>query len=170
MIFFLSAAVLHQVVDFKDLQQFLPQGELDGYVRGKMSGETSTIMGFTSSWAEVAYSARTDKNRAGISIKITDMLNIPSYMSIPISPSDSSNHQMLSAHKNTVVHKKMSVFETSDSTLHQARLQTAVATRFLIEINGNGISLADSLYPFLDSTDVEGLKKIAETGGINTER
>ncbi len=128
------------------------------------------MMGFASSWAEVTYAARADTTGKEISVKITDMLNIPSYMSIPISPSDSSSQYVHSGRRKTVTYKNMSVFETSDSTLRQAKLQTAVATRFLIEINGDGISIADSLYPFLDSTDVEGLRKIAQTGVINTEK
>jgi len=167
--FSVSAEAQPQVVNFKELQQFLPQGNLGTYVRGKTDGETSTMMGFTTSWSQVTYSSSSDSCRCTVSIKITDMLNIPSYMSIAPSTSGSSGLQVVSGYRKTVVYNNLSVVETFDSTSHQAKLQVTLATRFLVEIIGEGISNPMTLYSFLDKTDLDGLKRIAQ-GGTSNQR
>ena len=168
--FSISAAAQQQVVHFKDLQQFLPQGEFLNYVRGKADGETSSMMGFTTSWAQVTYSSMPDSNKGTVSIKITDMMNIPSYMSVPPSALNSSSRSTGSGYKRTLNYNNLNVLETYDSTSHQAKLQITLATRFLIEISGAGIIDPGILYSFLDKTDVEGLKKIADNGANNRGR
>jgi len=160
----LSAAAQPQIVNFRELQQFLPQANFQDYIRGKTDGETSTMMGFTTSWASVIYSSHPDSNKAMISIKITDMLNIPSYMSIPPSSSTSPNQATGTGYRKTVSYGGLSVIETYDSTLHQAKLQLTVATRFLVEINGDSVADSSVLYSFLGKTDIDGLRKIAAGG------
>ena len=159
-----SAAAQPQVVDFKELQQFLPQGDIQNYARGKMDGETSTMMGFMTSWAQVTYSSSADSNRGTVSVKITDLLNIPSYMSIPPSPSGNADASPGSGYKKTVTYNNMNIFETYDSTAHQGKLQFTLATRFLIEISGNGVTDPGVLYTFLDRTDIAGLEKFVQAG------
>jgi hypothetical protein len=159
----LSAAAQPQVVNFKQLQQSLPQGDIQNYTRGRTYGETSTMMGFVTSWAQVTYLSSADSNSGTISVKITDMLNISSYMSIPLSPQGNSNPSTVSGYKNTVSHNNMNVLETYDSTSRQAKLQLTLATRFLIEINGSGVTSPGVLYLFLDRVDVDSLEKIAQT-------
>ncbi len=156
-----SLSAQPQVVDFKQLEQFLPKEEFANYSRGKIDGETSTMMGFTTSWAQVQYSSIGDSNKNTISIKITDMLNISSYMSIKPSTSGNPDTSAGSEHRRTLDYKNMSVIETYDTTLHQAKLQVSLATRFLIEISGDGVADSGALYPFLDKTDTDGLKAIA---------
>jgi hypothetical protein len=162
LLFSFSAAAQPQVVNFKELQQFLPQGDIQNYVRGKTDGETSTMMGFVTSWAQVTYSSSPDSNRGTISVKITDLLNIPSYMSIMPSAVGNPNLSPESGYKKTVTYNNMNVFETYDSTAHQAKLQFTLATRFLIEISGSGVTNASVLYTFLDKTDTAGLEKAAQ--------
>lgn len=79
-VFLLSAPAIAQpqIVDFKQLQQFLPQGRFGDYLPDKPTGETSTMMGFFTSWAQVDYRSPTDSTI--LSAKITDLLNIPNYM------------------------------------------------------------------------------------------
>lgn len=163
-LFSISAAAQPQVVGFKELQQFLPQGDVQNYVRGRMDGETSTMMGFVTSWAQVTYSSSTDSNRGTVSVKITDLLNIPSYMSIPPSPYGNSNLSTESGYKKTVSDSSVNVFETYDSTAHQAKLQSTLAKRFMIEISGNGMKGPGVLYTFLDKTDIAGLERVGQVG------
>lgn len=165
-----SAAAQPQVLGFKELQQFLPRGDFQNYARGKMDGETSSMMGFATSWAQVRYSSSSDSNKCTVSIKITDMLNIPSYMSLPPSPAEDPARPTGSEHKKTVSYDSMNVIETYDSTSHQAKLQVTLATRFLIEINGEGLVGASVLYLFFDKIAIEGLKKIAQAGTNNPTR
>lgn len=160
----LSAMAQPQVENFKELQRFLPQGDVQNYTRGKTDGETSTMMGFVTSWAQVAYLSSADSSGGTVYVKITDMLNIPSYMSIPLSPPEKSDSSTVSGYRKTVVHNNMSVFETYDSTSRQAKLQLALATRFLIEINGSDVRSPEVLYAFLDRIDVDSLEKITQTG------
>ncbi len=162
-----SATAQPQVLGFKELQQFLPRGDFQTYARGKMDGETSSMMGFATSWAQVKYSSSSDSNKCTVSIKITDMLNIPSYMSLPPTPAENPARPVGSEQKKTVSYDSMNVIETFDSTSHRAKLQVALATRFLIEINGEGLAGPSSLYLFLDKTGIEGLKRIAQAGPNN---
>lgn len=165
-----SAAAQPQVLGFKELQQFLPQGDFQNYARGKMDGETSSMMGFATSWAQVKYSSSSDSNKCTVTIKITDMLNIPSYMSLPPSPSENPAGPTGSEHKKTVSYDSMNVVEACDSASHQAKLQVTLATRFLIEINGEGVVGPSVLYLFLDKTGIEGLRRIAQAGTNNPVR
>jgi len=169
-LFSISAAAQPQVVDFMELQKFLPQGDIQNYVRGRMDGETSTTLGFVTSWAQVTYSSSSDSNRGTISIKISDLLNIPSYMSITPSPDGNSNLSTETGYKKTVNYNNMNVFEIYDSTAHQAKLQFTLAKRFLVEISGNGVTNTGVLYAFLDKTDIAGLEKVAQTGSGGKEK
>jgi len=158
-----STAARQQIVDFKVLERFLPQNDFASFIRGTVDGETSTMMGFTTSWAQVSYSSEPDSNKGTVSVKITDMLNIPSYMSIPPS-SMKTSRPAVSSYKKTTSYDSLTVLETYDSTTHQGKLQITLATRFLIEITGEGIGGPEILYSFLGRTDIDSLKKAALAG------
>jgi hypothetical protein len=125
------------------------------------------MMGFTTSWAQVTYSSTPDSSKSTVSIKVTDMLNIPSYMSVAPSPSANQEHSVELGYKRTVSYNNLNVFETYDSASHQAKLQLTIATRFLIEVSGEVITDPSQLFSFLDRTDIQSLKRIAETGTTN---
>ena len=153
---FVSAMAQPQVVSFKKLQQFLPQDSLGKYLPDKPTGETSTMMGFSTSWARVNYRSTIDSSV--LSTKITDLLNIPSYMSIVPSMNGDSVHSAPSGYEKLVSYRDLKVVETYDSVNHQVKLQTYYANRFLLEINGTGISNPSILYELLDKINFEGLK------------
>ena len=151
-----------QVAGFKDLQRLLPQSEFQNFIRAKPTGETSTMMGFSTSWAEVTYRGVIDSVDGTVSVKITDMLNIPSYMSIAPALNTELDRETGSGYEKTVTYNDMKVLETCDSTSREAKLQLTFMNRFLIEIGAEGIEDPKALYAFLDKTDLEGLKKIVQ--------
>lgn len=164
-LFSIVALAQPQVVSFKDLEQLLPQVDFPNFTRGKPTGETSTMMGFSTSWAQVTYRAATDSVDGKVSVKITDMLNIPSYMSIASAVNTELDHETGTGYEKTVAYKDMKVLETYDSTSREAKLQLTLMSRFLIEISAEGIDDPKTLYEFLDKTDLEGLRRIAQPAG-----
>lgn len=147
-----------QVYHFKELQRFLPEGDFGAYKRGKPVGETSSMMGFSTSWAQVVYRLDTDTSRSSISVKITDMLSIPSYMSI----SGDIDKETETGYEKTVLYKTIRVLETYDSSTKEGKLQLPVARRFLVEISGTGIESTKPLYGLLDRVDLHGLEKLGQ--------
>ena len=150
-----------QVYQFKELQRFLPEGDYENYSRGKPTGETSSMMGFSTSWAQVNYQFSTDTSRSSISVKITDMISIPSYMNV----TGDVDKETGTGYERTVVYKGIRVLETFDSVSRQAKLQLPVANRFLVEITGTGLESTKSLFDLLGRTDIEGLTKLANPAG-----
>ncbi|MCL4511999.1 MAG: hypothetical protein M1470_13145 [Bacteroidetes bacterium] len=161
LLFSSAAAAQPQIIHFKQLQQFLPQGDYETYTCGKPTGETASMMGFSTSWAQVIYRYSTDSISSTISVKITDMLNIPSYMSV----SGDVDKETETGYEKTVLYKNIKVLETFDSTSQEAKLQLPFADRFLIEITGNNIPGTKSLYGLLDKTNLEGLDKSIPPAG-----
>lgn len=155
---FLSAQAFAQphVYHFKELQRFLPEGDFGEYKRGQPAGETSSMMGFATSWAQVIYRLDTDTSRSSIFVKITDMLSIPSYMSMP----GDIDKETETGYEKTVVYKTIRILETYDGSNKQGKLQLPVAKRFLIEISGDGIKSTGPLYDLLDRLNLEGLEKL----------
>ncbi len=150
-----------QVYQFKELQRFLPSDDFENYSRGKPTGETSSMMGFATSWAQVIYMMFTDTSRSSITVKITDMLSIPSYMDVTTDVDKETG----TGYEKTVLYKDIRILETFDSASRDAKLQLPVAKRFLVEITGTGVDSSKPLYGLLDRTDVEGLKKLAQPAG-----
>lgn len=159
----LSVPVLAQpqVYHFKELQRFLPEGDFGSYRRGKPTGETSSMMGFSTSWAQVIYRFDTDTSRSSISVKITDMVSMPSYMSL----TGDVDKETENGYEKTVVYKDIRILETYDSVSEEGKLQLPVANRFLVEITGSGLGNTRPLYDLLDRIDLAGLKKLGEPSG-----
>jgi hypothetical protein len=165
LLFSISAIAQPQIVDFKKLQQFLPQDNFGNYLPEKPTGETSTMMGFSTSWAQVNYRSSIDSST--VSVKITDLLNIPSYMSTAPSTNGRIVHSTPVGYDETVMYKGLKVTETYDSTSHQAKLETYFANRFLLEINVEDISDPNILYGLLNKINLDGLITLVQPSKIN---
>lgn len=148
-----------QVYQFTELQHFLPAGEFENYSRGKPTGETSSMMGFSTSWAQVIYHLATDTSESSISVKVTDMVSIPSYMNV----SGDIDKETRTGYERTVLYNGIRVLETYDGVSRDAKLQLPVANRFLVEITGTGMQSTRPLYNLLDKMNIEGLKKLAQS-------
>ena len=148
-----------QIVHFETLEGYLPNGDYEAYQRGKPTGETSSMMGFATSWAQVRYVSSGDSTKGTISVKITDMLNLPSYISMMGDVDKKSE----TGYERTVFYNGLKILESYDSVSHQGKLQFQVANRFLIEITGSGISGTQPLYGLLDRTNISGLVKLVQS-------
>ena len=148
-----------QMIGFKQLQQYLPQGEVGGFKHVKSSGETSTMMGFSTSWAQTDYADSVNVSTA--SVKITDMVNLPSYMSMSPSITGDVDKETPTGYEKTVMYQGVRVLENFDSLSHQAKLQTLVAKRFLLEISAANVVGVRPLYQILDQTDISALEKLS---------
>lgn len=161
LLFSVPAFAQPQVYQFKELQRFLPEGDFENYSRGKPTGETSSMMGFSTSWAQVVYRLSTDTSRSSISVKITDMISIPSYMNV----TGDIDKETETGYERTVLYKDIRILETFDSVSRMAKLQLPVASRFLVEVTGSGLESTKSLFDILGKTDIEGLIKLAQPAG-----
>jgi hypothetical protein len=166
-VFFLYASgfAQPQIVNFKQLQQFLPKDNVGHCIPGTPTGETSTMMGFSTSWAQVEYRCQEDSGI--ISIKITDLLNIPSYMSAASSVNADTIRTTPVGYERVTSYKNLKVVETYDSVSQQGKLQAYFANRFLFEINGKKINRTDILYAFLDKINLDGLRAISQDSKNN---
>lgn len=152
-----SAVAQPQVYNFKELQPFLPAGDFGAYKPGSPGGETSSMMGFSTSWAQVVYSLDTSGVTSTISVKITDMLSIPTYLSL----FNDVDKETATGYEKTVIYRTMRILETYDASSRDGKLQFPVAKRFLVEVTGKGIESTAPLYEMLDKMDLEGLAALA---------
>ncbi len=160
-LFPVAATAQQQVYHFKELQRLLPEGNVGEYKRGRPTGETSSMLGFATSWAQVVYRLDTDTTRSTISVKITDMVSIPSYMSI----SGDIDKETETGFERTVLYKGIRVLETYDSSSEEGKLQLPVASRFLVEVTGSGIGNVVPLYDLLDKVSLGELEKLGQATG-----
>lgn len=142
-----------QIVQFKDLAEFLPRGDYETYTRWKPTGETSSMMGFATSWAQVGYVSSEDSTGGAVSVKITDMVNLPSYVSMAADVDKRTD----TGYERTVLYDGFRVLEVYDSVSHMGKLQAPVANRFLVEISGTGIGSTRTLFGLLEKTNLAGL-------------
>lgn len=154
-------AAQQQVYHFKELQKLLPEGEYGSYKRSKPTGETSSMMGFATSWAQVVYRLDTDTARSTISVKITDMVSIPSYMSNTVD----MDRETATGFERTVVYKGIRLLETYDSSSETGKLQMPVANRFLVEVTGSGLRDVVPLYDLLDRVPLVDLERLGQSAG-----
>ncbi len=152
-----NAVAQPQVYNFKELQPFLPSGDFGAYKAGSPTGETSSMMGFSTSWAQVVYRLDTNGVTSTISVKITDMLSIPRYLSL----FNDVDKRTPDGYEMTVLYRKIRILETYDSATQDGKLQLPVAKRFLVEVTGKGIGSTASLYEMLDRMNLEGLAALA---------
>lgn len=149
-----------QVLNFRQLEQFLPQGNFGNYEAEQPTGETSTMMGFSTSWAQVEH--RSPADSSAVFSRITDLLNIPSYLSMIPSLNGDSVRSTPAGYEKRISYKGLNVIETYDSITHQAKLETFFANRFLLEITGAGINNPSILYELLDKVNLDGLRELGK--------
>ncbi len=159
LLFPVALAAQPQIYNFSRLQEFLPKASYAGYVLGKPTGETSSMMGFSTSWAQMTYWSDSASIPGSISIRITDMLKIPIYMSA----TGNVDKETETGYERTVYYNGIRVLETFDSTSATGKLQFPVAGRFFIEASGSGIQDTRILYALLDSTDIAGLEELGRS-------
>lgn len=128
-------------MDFRELQTLLPE-TIGGLKRGEVKGEKAGAMGIKVSNAEAAYSAGGD---ARITLKIVDSGSISGFagmagaawMMVDIDRESSSGYEKTSTAAGRKTHEKW------DKEGKHGEVNMVVASRFIIEIRGDGIEMKD---------------------------
>ncbi|MEO8386552.1 MAG: hypothetical protein ABI583_14980 [Betaproteobacteria bacterium] len=145
-------------VDFRELQALLPE-TLGGMKRGDAKGEKVGAMGIKVSNAEATYSA--GENR--IKVKIVDtgsmsgVAGMAAWAMIDIDSENSAGYEKTS----NVAGRK--TYEKWMKDGKRGELNTIVASRFMIEIRGEGVEMKDlkQAAAALDYKKLEALKSAA---------
>lgn len=149
-----------QVIDFRKLELSLPQDTLvDNYRRSKPTGETASMMGFSTSWAQVRYGVNADSSNSHISFRISDMINLPSFLILALT--GNVDKKTKTGYERTVEYRSLRLLETYDSLSKSAKLEMPIAGRFLVQITGDGVSDIKTLYHFLEIADIDRLERLA---------
>jgi hypothetical protein len=162
---FLSAAQTQQkAVSFKKLQEFLPKIDLSDFTRGKPGGETSSMMGMSTSEATVRYEGKKGGDEApSIEVKISDMAGVP-FAQLGMSMITGQEFETETEHgyEKSV---KIQGFpgtervETNEES-KESHLQILVGNRFMVEFDGMGTSDATLLHKLVDSMNLGDLAKV----------
>lgn len=152
-----------KVVHFKKLQEFLPKMEVQKFTRSKPSGSTQTVMGFTTSLAEVRYEENIPETdyetpQRSVSIKITDatlyQAALISYSFLTDYESESESGYEKSY---TVNGKYRGILRVSTGDYKEATLTFAVAQRFLIEVDADNTDDVNFVLSFVNDIKLEDL-------------
>jgi|YelNatPaOPRAMG01_1025707.scaffolds.fasta_scaffold00358_33 hypothetical protein len=149
-----------QAIDFRQLEFSLPQDSvIDGYLRTKPAGETAAMMGFSTSWVEVRYRPEPDSSSGHISIRISDMIHVSSFLILAMT--GNVDRETKTGYERTVDYKGIKLLEAYDSLSRSGKLEMPIAGRFLVQIVGDDVSNVRILYHFLELSDIARLEKLA---------
>lgn len=146
-------------VDFHDLEALLPEAVLN-LTRETSSGETSGAFGFTLSTAEGQYA---DDEGRSITIKLTDLGSWQSLTSVSAFSwaTNAIDLKTSTGYEKTIRHQGRRGYEKSDN--ENCELSVLVADRFVVEVNGYQIEVAD-LKVALALIDLGKLEKMKSHG------
>jgi hypothetical protein len=164
----MAAVALAQskVVPFKQLQQFLPKIDLSGFKKGKPQGESSTMLGMSSSEASINYEkAVSEELTQTIEVKISDTAGVPmAAMGLSmLGLTEFSNETEDGYEKSVKIHGfpgTEKVRTTSDEK--SAEISLVVANRFMVTLNAYGTSEVALLRKLLDDMNLAELAKLAK--------
>lgn len=157
--FFLAATAVAQQkpVHFKQLQQFLPKIDLAGFTRGKPGGQTSTAMGMSTSEATVEYT----KGDETMEIKISDIAGIPfaAAGAAMLGMTEYENQTENGYEKSVKIQGYPGTEKVDNGEYKSAEISLFVASRFMVEVKGSGMSDVATLRKLVDSMNLAELAK-----------
>jgi hypothetical protein len=126
------------VVDFRELKALLPAA-LDGMKRTNASGEKSGAMGMTVAFAEGTYAADAGGN---ITIKISDNGGLGGFMAFAQAGWAASeiDRESDTGFERTTTYGQNKAHEEYDNSGKSGKVEILVASRFMIEVNGNNVA------------------------------
>jgi hypothetical protein len=126
------------VVDFRDLKALLP-AELPGMKRTNAKGEKSGAMGMTVSTAEGRYEA----GDASIEIKINDNGGLGFMGALQTAwSSQEIDSESDTGFERTTMYGDYKAKEEFDNASRSGKVEILVATRFMVEVSGNGVDFS----------------------------
>ncbi len=143
------------VVNFRELKKLLPATAAD-LKRTSAEGQKQSTMGITISYAEAQY----EKDESSISVKITDTTGT-GFMAmgaaaITMSEIDKETDDGFERTATLQGYKGLEKYNSSDKS---GEIQVWVGARFMVEVNGNGVSF-ESLSKTLAAIDLKALAAI----------
>jgi len=180
-IFVLVAAVLfasqglvsqQKPIHFKKLQEFLPKGEISGFVRGKPTGETASFMGFASSNAGVRYETPAPNEETpdmgepfeptSLEIKITDMVSIPAFAWLTaFQQADYEQESEEGYQKSTKIQGYPALEKAETGEYKSCELTISVGNRFFVELSLSNRDDMVLIKGIAEKMDLKGLEKLA---------
>jgi len=149
-----------KTVNFKQLQEFLPKIDVPGFTRGKLSGQTSTAMGMSTSEATLKYAKGEE---ATIEINISDIAGIP-FASTGLSMMGAAEYENQTENgyeKSVKIQGFPGTEKVDNGEYKSAEIELAVANRFLVKVSGSGMSDVAVLRKLIDSMNLADLAKLA---------
>ena len=158
---FAATAVAQNVVNFKQLQGFLPKADLAGYTKGKPGGETTSVMGMSSSEATLNY----EKSAGGtIEVKIADTAGVPMAalgMGM-IGMTEYENETENGYDKSIKVQGFPGTEKVERGEYKSAEISIVVAKRFMVELKCVDCDDIANLKKLVEGMDLGGLAKLAK--------
>lgn len=126
------------VVDFRELKALLP-AELSGMKRTNAKGEKTGAMGMTVAYAEGRYEA----GDASIEIKISDNGGLGFMGAMQAAwASQEVDSETDTGFERTTMYGSYKAKEEFDTASRSGKVEILVATRFMVEVSGNGVEFA----------------------------
>ena len=149
-------------VDFRELKTLLPEtiGDLK---RTNIEGEKVAAMGMNISNANADYSD--DENNASLDIKITDLGNISGLSDLAAYGwyMVDIDKESQTGYERTITFKGSKGYEKYDNEGKFGELSVLVAKRFVVEANGNNVSM-DLIKDAMNTIDFEKLESWKDIG------
>jgi hypothetical protein len=153
-----------KVVNFKKLQEFLPQIDLPGFTKGKPAGQTSTAMGMATSEASLRYEKAEKGETISVEVQIEDTAGIPfagAGMSM-LGLTEFENQTENGYEKSVKIQGFSGTEKMENGEYKSAEINLIVASRFMVNIKGDGTSDVASLRKLVDSMNLAELAKLAQ--------
>lgn len=149
-------------VDFRELKGMLPE-TLPGLKRSHATGERSAAMGLNISHAEADY--QSDDGAQTMKLELTDLGSISGMAAMAAYAwafADFDRETETGYEKTTTIsgHK---AFEQYDSADNSGSLQIIVAQRFIVEINGDGVTM-EAMKTAANKLNLGKLEKMKDSG------
>ena len=149
-------------IDFRELKTLMPESVGD-LKRTNLEGEKVAAMGMNISHADADYNNA--DNSASIDMKITDMGSISGLSGLAaygwyMVDIDKENE---TGYEKTITYKGNKGYEKYDNEGKYGELSVFIAKRFVIEVNGNNVSM-DQMKEAVDMIDVGKLESWKDVG------
>lgn len=154
-----------KVVNFKKLQEFLPKINLPGFTKGKPGGQTSTVLGMSTSEATLSYEKSGGDNPPTIEVKISDMTGVPfGQMGASMMGATEFENETETGYEKSVKIQGFPGTEKVDNSEDgkSAQVMLFVGGRFMIELNSSGTSDIALIHKLLDAMPLAGLTKVTQ--------
>jgi hypothetical protein len=149
-------------VDFRDLKSLLPE-QIGNLKRTNASGEKTSAMGINISKAEADYTD--EANNKKLDIEVTDLGSISGLTAFGaygwyMADIDKETEE---GYEKTFLYKGNKGYEKYNNKYQDGNLSVLVAKRFVVEINGNNVSM-DEMKSALDMLNIGKLESMKDYG------